>query len=192
MGPVVLTQLYQLAIGQPRAARTQGSRNIHRGDAGLRHSDDRDAFPASLVIGQTIEEPWITRRKPPSRGAGTADDVALADRVGTQQPGPCPRRHPAVAGIGSHGSQCRHNSGPPGSACVRWGYVPFPVSQLDNLYRNHEIRARQVASAELENLRRGYIGALDARHTVWEAVNSAVGGRDLDSDYGHYLVEFAP
>jgi hypothetical protein len=85
------------------------------------------------------------------------------------------------------------NSGPAGSACVRWGYyVPFPVSQLNSLYRSHEDYVRQVAVAELQNVRHGYIGALDAQQTVWDAINSAVGGRDLSHSYEQYLVQFSP
>jgi Alpha/beta hydrolase domain len=85
------------------------------------------------------------------------------------------------------------NSGPPGSACVRWGFwVPFSVSQLDSLYRNHDDYVSQVAAAERDNASKGFIGNLDAQHSVWEAINTAVGGRDLRKSAEDYLVEFSP
>ncbi|HEX9488740.1 MAG TPA: alpha/beta hydrolase domain-containing protein [Stellaceae bacterium] len=148
------------------------------------------------VIGQAFEElvPWITSGKqPPS-----------APEMQTTSLGPPTVLARNSLGLALGGIQLSQvavptalnvgtNSGPPGSACVRWGYyVPFSVSQLDSLYRNHDDYVRQVAKVAHENVRQGHIGVLDARHTVFEAINSAVGGRDRDGDYDRYLVEFAP
>jgi len=152
--------------------------------------------PTSSVIGQAVEElvPWISRgRQPPS-----------APEMQTTSLGPPTVLARNSLGLALGGIQLSQvavptalnvgtNSGPPGSACVRWGYyVPFPVSQLDGLYRDHDDYVRQVAKVARENVRQGFIGMLDARHTVFEAINSAVGGRDRDGDYDRYLVEFAP
>jgi hypothetical protein len=151
--------------------------------------------PASSVVGQAVEElvPWVSRgRQPPSapelQTTSLSPIVLARNSLGLALGGIQLSQVsvPAALNVGT-------NSGPPGSACVRWGYyLPFPVSQLDSLYRNHDDYVRQVAKAERENVKKGYIGVLDARHTVWEAINSAVGGRDRDGDYDQYLVEFAP
>jgi len=50
----------------------------------------------------------------------------------------------------------------------------------------------RVAAAERDNVGKGFIGNLDAQHSVWEAINTAVGGRDLRKSAEDYLVEFSP
>jgi hypothetical protein len=151
--------------------------------------------PASAVVGQAIQElvPWVTRSKQPP-AAPELQTTSLSPIV-------IARNNLGLAIGGIQLSQVSvptalnvgTNSGPAGSACVRWGYyVPFSVSQLNSLYRNHEQYVGQVAVAELENVRKGYIGTLDAQKSVWEAINSAVGGRDLSRSYEQYLAPFSP
>lgn len=148
------------------------------------------------VVGAAFDElvPWITKGKlPPS-----------APEMETTSLGPPTVLARNSLGLALGGIQLSQvavptalnvgtNTGPTGSACVRWGYwVPFSVSQLDSLYRDHEAYVGEVAKVTRDNLRKGYIGVLDARHTVVEAVNSAVGGGDRDRDLDRYLVEFNP
>jgi hypothetical protein len=147
------------------------------------------------IVGQAIQElvPWITSRKRPSSApelqTTSLSPIVLArNSLGLALGGIQPSQVsvPTALNVGT-------NSGPPGSACVRWGYyVPFSVSQLDSLYRRHEDYVRQVASAEEQNVREGYISKLDARQIVWDAINSAVGGRDTGRNYQEYLVPFSP
>lgn len=150
---------------------------------------------AGAVVGQAFQElvPWITRREePPSapelQTTSLSPIVLARNSLGLALGGIQLSQVsvPTAVNVGT-------NSGPPGSACVRWGYyVPFPVSQLDSLYRNHEDYVHQVSSAEQQNVRQGYISKLDARQIVSDAIDSAVGGRDTGRSYHEYLVPFSP
>lgn len=152
-------------------------------------------IPASSVIGQAFQELvlWITRgRQPPAAAelqTTSLSPIVLArNSLGLALGGIQLSQVsvPTALNVGT-------NSGPPGSACVRWGYyLPFSVSQLNNLYPNHDAYVRQVANAELENVKRGYVGALDAQRSVSDAINTAVGGRDLNHSSEQYLVQFSP
>jgi hypothetical protein len=151
--------------------------------------------PSSSVIGQAFQElvPWITRGKQPPAApelqtTSLSPIVLVRNSLGLAVGGIQLSQVsvPTALNVGT-------NSGPPGSACVRWGYyIPFSIPQLNSLYVNHDAYVRQVADAELENVARGYVGSLDAQQSVWDAINTAVGGRDPNGSYEQYLVQFSP
>jgi hypothetical protein len=151
--------------------------------------------PASSVIGQAFQElvPWITHHKQPPAApelqTTSLSPIVLArNSLGLALGGIQLSQVsvPTALNVGT-------NSGPPGSACVRWGYyIPFSVSQLNSLYPNHDAYVQQVANAELENVKLGYVGTLDAQQSVLDAINTAVGGRDLSRSSEQYLVQFSP
>lgn len=150
---------------------------------------------APAVIGQAFEElvPWIEHGRLPSPGpeivTTSLSPITLArNNLGLVLGGiqPSEVSVPIALNVGT-------NSGPPGSACVRWGFwVPFPVSQLDTMYRNHDDYVNRVAAAALENVKKGFIGTLDAQKNVQDAINTGVGGRNLTKSAQDYLVEFSP
>jgi hypothetical protein len=151
--------------------------------------------PAGAVIGQAFQElvPWIEHGTQPPAGpeiqTTSLSPITLArNSLGLVLGGIqlSEVSVPTALNVGT-------NSGPPGSACVRWGFwVPFPASQLDSLYSNHDDYVSRVAAAERDNISKGFIDNLDAQHSVWEAINTAVAGRNLQKSAEDYLVQFSP
>lgn len=69
------------------------------------------------------------------------------------------------------------NSGPPGSACVRWGYhLPFSVTELDELYASYKQYVTKVAKAANADVAKGFIQPADAQRIIYQAIESGVGG----------------
>lgn len=68
------------------------------------------------------------------------------------------------------------NSGPAGSACVRWGYhLPFSVDELNEIYTSYIQYVSLVAKAANTNVANGFIQPADAQQIIYEAIQSGVG-----------------
>ena len=68
------------------------------------------------------------------------------------------------------------NSGPAGSACVRWGYhLPFSVDELNEIYTSYIQYVSLVAEAANDNVAKGFIQPADAQQIIYEAIQSGVG-----------------
>jgi hypothetical protein len=81
-------------------------------------------------------------------------------------------------GIGMPGPM---NNAPPREAigagvCVRWGYsTDMSITQLNAHYPSHAAYVAQVRRVTDDNLKKGYILAVDAAATIREAEESRVG-----------------
>jgi Alpha/beta hydrolase domain len=68
------------------------------------------------------------------------------------------------------------NSGPAGSACVRWGYhLPFSVDELNEIYSSYSQYVSLVVEAANDNVAKGFIQPADAQQIIYEAIQSGVG-----------------
>jgi hypothetical protein len=68
------------------------------------------------------------------------------------------------------------NSGPAGSACVRWGYhLPFSVDELNELYATYHQYVSKVTKSANGDVTKGFIQPADARQLIYQAIQSGVG-----------------
>jgi hypothetical protein len=68
------------------------------------------------------------------------------------------------------------NSGPAGSACVRWGYhLPFSVDELNEIYASYSQYVSLVVEAANANVANGFIQPADAQQIIYDAIQSGVG-----------------
>jgi hypothetical protein len=68
------------------------------------------------------------------------------------------------------------NSGPSGSACVRWGYhLPFSVDELNEIYANYNQYVSMTVKAANADVAMGFIQPADAEQIIYEAIQSGVG-----------------